>query len=232
MAHRERMIGVLVTAWLGLAMWTPVGASERKPGEGAENYDAWFARYLDMARAQSSTPAPSPWLTSLVTDVRARSVNDIVTIRVEESIAGTGSADSSLAKSGKGSASVPSFFGLETKLPSLIDPTNLAALSRDTKFNGTGTTSRTGALTAVLTARVAEVLPSGDLVLEGIREIEINGDRQIVVLTGVARQADIAPGNVLSSASIAQLRIRYFGKGLMKDSLTPGWLIRVLNKLF
>jgi flagellar L-ring protein precursor FlgH len=87
-------------------------------------------------------------------------------------------------------------------------------------------------LTATLTARVAEVLPNGDLVLEGVREIDINGDRQIVVLTGVARVADISPQNVISSAAIAQLRIRYFGRGLMKDSLTPGWLVRVLNKIF
>lgn len=65
-----------------------------------------------------------------------------------------------------------------------------------------------------------------------MREVEINGDRQVVVLTGVARVVDIRPGNVLPSAKIGQLRIRYFGKGLMKDSLTPGWLVRILNKVF
>ncbi len=65
-----------------------------------------------------------------------------------------------------------------------------------------------------------------------MREIEINGDRQIVVLTGVARVADIDPANVVPSAALGQLRIRYFGRGLMKDSLSPGWLIRVLNKIF
>ena len=43
----------------------------------------------------------------------------------------------------------------------------------------------------MITARVVEVLPNGDLVLEGVREIDINGDRQIIVLTGVVRAADI-----------------------------------------
>ena len=76
------------------------------------------------------------------------------------------------------------------------------------------------------------MLPSGDLVVEGVREIEINGDRQMVVLSGVVRVADIAPGNVVLSTSVGQLRIRYFGRGLMKDNLQPGWLIRVLNKIF
>lgn len=65
-----------------------------------------------------------------------------------------------------------------------------------------------------------------------MREIEINGDRQVVVLTGVMRTADISPSNVVLSTSLGQLQIRYFGRGLMKDSLSPGWLVRVLNKIF
>jgi len=69
-------------------------------------------------------------------------------------------------------------------------------------------------------------------VLEGAREIDINGDRQIVVLTGVLRPADVMPGNVALSTSVGQLRIRYFGKGLIKDNLRPGWLIRFVNKIF
>ena len=79
---------------------------------------------------------------------------------------------------------------------------------------------------------MAEVLPNGDLLVEGVREIEINGDRQVVVLTGVARVVDIGPGNVIPSSVLGQLSIRYFGRGLTKGSLTPGWLVRVLNKVF
>ncbi|RPJ63116.1 MAG: hypothetical protein EHM24_24895, partial [Acidobacteria bacterium] len=60
----------------------------------------------------------------------------------------------------------------------------------------------------------------------------INGDRQIVVLTGVVRPSDITRQNVVLSTQIGQLRIRYFGRGLMKDNLQPGWLIRILNKIF
>ena len=63
--------------------------------------------------------------------------------------------------------------------PSLVD----AASSTD--FEGGGATNRSGALTAIVTSRIAEVLPNGDMVLEGIREIEINGDRQMLLLTGI-----------------------------------------------
>ena len=83
-----------------------------------------------------------------------------------------------------------------------------------------------------MSARVVEVLPNGDLALEGVREVDINGDIQILVLTGVVRTADIGPGNVVPSTAIGQMRVRYFGRGLMKDNLKPGWIVRVLNKIF
>ena len=197
-----------------------------------DSYDELFERYLQAARAAKSTEPNISWMTSLSTDVRARSVNDLVTIRVVESIAAAGTADSQLDKSSNGSASVSKLFGLETKAPGWLDPTSLVGASADTKFKGGGATSRSGELTAIVTSRVVEVLPNGDLVLEGAREIDINGDRQIVVLTGVLRPADVMPGNVALSTSVGQLRIRYFGKGLIKDNLRPGWLIRFVNKIF
>jgi flagellar L-ring protein precursor FlgH len=83
-------------------------------------------------------------------------------------------------------------------------------------------------VTTNITVRVAEVLPNGDLVLEGAREIDINGDRQMLVLTGVVRQVDVSP----LSTAIGQLRVQYFGHGLIKDSLSPGWIGRILNKIF
>jgi flagellar L-ring protein precursor FlgH len=218
-----------------LAVWTltatAVPAQDRAT---SDRYDEQLARYLESARQQASVPpsGTSDWINNLMGDNRARRVNDLVTIRVIESITAAGSADSTLSKQSNASAALPSLFGLESKLPSLVDPTNLASAKSDTGFKGAGTTTRAGELTAVVTGRVAEVLPNGDLFIESVREIAINGDRQVVVLTGVARVADISPGNVVLSTSLGQLQIRYFGRGLMKDSLSPGWLIRVLNKIF
>ena len=200
-----------------------------------DNYDQVLSAYLEEARQQAAQAGPtngSSWLNSLTLDRRARHLNDLITVRVIENISATGTADSSLSKAGSASAAVPNLFGLESKLPSIIDPTKLVGSKSDSTFKGAGSTTRAGELTAVMTARVAEVLPNGDLVVQGVREIQINGDRQIVVLTGVARVTDIGPGNVIPSTSLGQLQIRYFGRGLMKDNLSPGWLIRVMNKIF
>ena len=202
--------------------------------QSRDNYDQLLQEYLQSARLALTAPvAPGDlWMSGLFGDFRARRVNDLVTIRVIESATALGSADSALAKDSSASASVSSLFGIESKYPGWLDPSALATLGANTDFKGSGSTTRSGSLSAVLTARVVEVLPNGDLAVEGIRELDINGDRQIIVLTGLVRTADIGPGNVVPSTAIGQMRIRYFGRGLIKDNLNPGWLVRVLNKIF
>lgn len=221
----------LVAATLVVGIAPAAWAQSVKP---TDNYDELYERYLEEARTvQPAAPdAPWAWMNGLALDRRARNLHDLVTIRVVESITGTGTADAALAKDSSAAVGVPKLFGLEKKLPSSVDPSALASSKSNTDFKGSGTTTRAGELTAQMTARVSSVLPNGDLVVEGVREIEINGDRQIVVLTGVVRPYDILPSNVVLSTSIGQLRIRYFGRGLMKDNLKPGWLVRVLNRVF
>jgi flagellar L-ring protein precursor FlgH len=200
-----------------------------------DNYDELFQRYLQEAREAKAAPPEIQawsWMSALALDHRARNVNDLVTIRVVESITGSGTADSALTKNSAASAAVSKLFGMEKKLPSAADPTALVAAKTSTDFKGAGTTNRAGELTALMTARVSDMLPNGDMVVEGVHEIEINGDRQIVVLSGVVRAVDIDQNNVVLSTEIGQLSIRYFGRGLMKDNLKPGWLIRALNKVF
>jgi flagellar L-ring protein FlgH len=231
-AKRLGSRAALVAIALGVAATTHAQSSGSK---ATDNYDELFQRYLQEARAAKSA-APEiqawSWMSSLALDRRARNVNDLVTIRVIENITGSGTADAALSKNGSASAGVSKLFGVEKKLPSSADPTSLVAAKTSTDFKGAGTTTRAGELTAQMTARVSDVLPNGDMVVEGVREIEINGDRQIVVLSGVVRGTDIDQNNVVLSTEIGQLRIRYFGRGLMKDNLKPGWLVRVLNKVF
>lgn len=220
----------------------PQGAAGRAVGTSSRdtalppssNYEELYARYLVAARTMppGAAASSSAWMSGLALDPRARTVNDLVTVRIVESIAATGTADASLTKNSAGSASVTKLFGLDTKFPDVLDPTNLANPTSDTKFKGGGTTTRSGELTATMTARVVEVLPGGDLVLEGAREIDINGDRQVVVLTGVVRPNVINRSNIVLSTQVGQLRIQYFGRGLIKDNLKPGLLIRILNKIF
>ena len=77
-------------------------------------YDVLYARYLESARRTPPAPAAGPsidWMSNLGLDRRARSLNDLITIRVVENIEGTGSADSALDKNSSASAGVGSLFG-------------------------------------------------------------------------------------------------------------------------
>jgi flagellar L-ring protein precursor FlgH len=197
-----------------------------------DNYDRVLAQHLATARSAPAAPSQHSWMSSLFADVRARSVNDLVTVHVIENIVASGAADSTLDKDSDANIGTGRIFGIDPKFADWFDPTALARYSASTGFKGSGATTRSGSLSAVITARVSEVLPNGDLVLEGVREIDINGDRQIIVLTGVIRTADVGPGNVVPSTAVGHMRIRYFGRGLIKDNLTPGWLVRILNKIF
>lgn len=209
-----------VSVWLALTL---VCAAATGASAQGTNYDEAYARYLTAAR-EGGGPTRALWMTDLMSDLRARYVNDLVTIRVVESLSATGSAKSNVGKNGSASAAFPG--AIATQLGRFLPA------SSSTSFNGSGGTTRTTELFATLTARVTETLPNGDLVIEGFREVDINGDRSLVVLSGVVRASDIQPGNVILSTHVGQLRIRSLSAGLMRDSLTPGWLIRILNKIF
>jgi flagellar L-ring protein precursor FlgH len=217
---------------LGTVLTEGAASAADKRAPRPDEYDALMARHLETARLTKADPNGPRWVDGLFGDPRAHAVNDLLTVRVVESVNATGTADAAVAKSSSGAASLAKLFGLEGKLPSSIDPTNLVTASSDTKFKGGGSTARTGTLTTNLTVRVAEVLHNGDLVLEGAREIEINGDHQVIVLSGIVRAADVGPGNVVVSTLIGQLKVQYFGNGLIHDSLNPGFLVRWLNKIF
>lgn len=171
-----------------------------------------------------TAPQPGAWANDLLLDHRARRAGDLVTVQILESISAVGSADANLGKTSASGGSLP------WPLPS--NWSKFMSASSESAFNGAGTTSRAASITAVMTTRVKEQLPNGDLVIEGVREIVINGDRQFITLAGIVRQADIAPGNVVPSPFVGDLQIKYFGQGFMKDNLSPGWLIKFLNKVF
>ncbi|ODS53920.1 MAG: hypothetical protein ABS36_12000 [Acidobacteria bacterium SCN 69-37] len=216
------MRGETAVVWaivFGVGLAAPAAAQSQAP----VSYEDVYARYLESAR-DTGHAGRAGWMTDLTSDQRARYVNDLVTIRVVESLSASGSAESNIGKNGSASAAFPGRIGTELG--------RVLPMSTSTSFNGSGGTTRTTELFATLTARVVEVLPSGDLVVEGVREVDINGDRSVVVLSGVVRTADIRPGNVVLSTQVGQLRIQSLSAGLMRDSLTPGWLVRILNKIF
>ncbi len=162
----------------------------------------------------------------LVRDFKARDINDVVTIRVLESTIANASADAKTSKDSSMSAGFPNLFGIENKikeLPNLVDGKSSSS------FEGAGSTSRSSNLRTSVTARVVDVLPNGYLVIEGVREVRLNNESQIVTIAGVVRPEDISPANEVLSSDIAQMSVRVQGKGLVSQPTNPGWLYRILS---
>jgi len=159
----------------------------------------------------------------LFRDLRARNVNDIVSIVVVENSSASNSANTATQKKGDASVTTPGFlYGIKV-------PANPLTLNSATDFTGQGSTTRSGQLNASLSARVVEVLPNGDLVVEGKKEVTINRERQVLTVRGTVRQYDIAPSNVVLSTSIANMEILFDGKGIVSDANKPALLSKILK---
>ncbi len=168
-------------------------------------------------------------------DNKARNVGDIVTVAIYEKASASKEASTSTGRNSTASAGISKLFGLEdniAKINKSIDPTSLVSASYENDFEGTGTTKRKEDLIATLTTRVVEVLPNGNLRINGGKTVAVNNENQIIRLSGVVRQEDISPQNLVDSKHILDADIEYTGKGIISDKQKPGWLVRLLDNVW
>lgn len=163
----------------------------------------------------------------LYRDVKARNVGDILTIQVIENASATNSATTATQKKGDVSLSAPALAGLESGGASPLNFSNVLQAAGGLNFNGTGSTTRSGQLQAAISARVVQVLPNGDLRIEGTKVVAINGERQTLTIGGLVRSHDVSPTNVILSTAIANMDVKFDGKGIVADSNKPGWFYRL-----
>lgn len=168
----------------------------------------------------------------LFTDNKARYVNDIVTIIIDESSSGQNQASTNSSKNTLTNAGISAMLGLNTSI--INSNANLGGKlsvggESTSSLKGAGDTSRGGRLQARLTARVVRVLDNGNLLIEGRRQLTLNAEDQFIVITGVIRLEDITAENWVLSSNIADARILYTGSGVLADKQHPGWLTRALD---
>jgi len=156
----------------------------------------------------------------LVSDIRARSVGDIVTVVVLESSRATNASTNSSSKDQSLRGSISG--------GSLAEDGNL---SFGGGFTGRGAIERRGEMVAQLSASVTQVLPNGDLLIEGAQQLVLNGDLTTIKVRGRIRQFDIASDNRILSSRIADAEIDYDGKGFVSRSAKPGLVSRIFRFL-
>ena len=185
-------------------------------------------------------------LSALFISQKARKAGDIVTVNIVEASSASNKAGTQTDRGSSLSGGIDTLFGFENeynnndryrnirKYFNPFSPAGGSAIkgSLDSEFDGSGTTTRSGNLSAYITARVTEVLPGGNLQITGIREVEINDEKLIITLTGVIRPRDISPENVILSTYISDAKITYSGSGVINDRQRPGWLANLMNAVW
>ena len=176
--------------------------------------------------ATGSIWSPTARLTDLASDLRARSVNDIVTILVTDKASAAASGTTKTKRDSSANSSVSSIAGPTRATGALA---NLLKLSTSTAIDGDGATNRETSFTTALAARVTQVLPNGFLVVEGAKTVNVNSENQLITVRGIVRPVDITTGNNVTSDRLAQLEIKMNGKGVVGDVVKrPFFLYRLL----
>ena len=195
---------------------------------------------------ESGASANSLWTdgASLFEDLKARRLNDLVTILISESLSGSGKADTATSRDSSADLELAEFLGMPTDfgiqnrslmkhlLPNGAQFEPVIRGSGKSDFKGMGDTNREGELNATITAKVVEVMPNGNLILESRKELTINNETQILVLRGMARTQDITANNILISTKLADAQVYYVGDGVIQEKQSPGWLVRATDYLW
>jgi flagellar L-ring protein precursor FlgH len=162
---------------------------------------------------------------SLFSDRRAYQVGDVVTILIVEHAVGSNEAGTV--------TDVENQLGLSAVGSGNLSSTNAGVNGQwKNKSDGTGETRRSGTLQGTLSARIVEITPTGNLVVEGSRSVVINGEKQVTTLKGIVRPEDISGQNMVYSYNVADAQIGYTGKGDVNSASKPGYITRILNWIF
>jgi flagellar L-ring protein precursor FlgH len=171
----------------------------------------------------------------LFEDHNASRIGDILVIKIDEKDVASHQADTQLNRSDATSYGVPAAVGLVAALTAKypgVDPAKLLSTTSDQKFSGNGQVKREGTVTAVLPVRVVQILPSGDLFVEGTKVVMVGEEEHHIYVSGIVRRLDIADDDSVPSSRIADAEIEYTGRGDISDTQRRGWLSRTLSKLW
>ena len=163
-------------------------------------------------------------------DQRAQQVGDILTVTVNITDTAQFANETQLNRTGNIDSNVNNFFGKNQILGTPIPGTLLNA-DGTTVNDGKGAINRQETLQTHVAAVVTQVLPNGNLVVEGKQEIRVNLEMRELIVAGIVRPEDIQSDNTIDSTKIAQARIAYGGRGQISDVQQPRYGQQVLDVL-
>ena len=171
--------------------------------------------------------------TSMFADKKAHRVGDIVTVVIQENNGTTRNNNTTTSRTS----------GVDSTISSMIYPATVSglltkggqlptvSLSGKNTFNGGGQIANQETINAQIAVKVIDVLPNGNLVIEGRRHTAFSGEKQDAILRGTIRYDDIAANNTVFSSNIADASIQFVSHGTITDSQNKGWFNRIWDKI-
>jgi flagellar L-ring protein precursor FlgH len=174
----------------------------------------------------------------LFADLKAMHVNDVVTVTITEKTAQTSTGKKALTKQSSDSlgAGITTAAGggvLGTVSKNLNDVGNIGfTTGSNNSFTGNGSNTRNETFSTTISARVIKILNNGHYFIEGSRELLINGEKQIIQVSGVIRPYDIDKNNNIDSKYIADAKILYKTEGDIDQTTTKPWGAKFMETIW
>lgn len=163
----------------------------------------------------------------LFEDRRARFIGDTLTILISEKTAANKKSGASAERTTAISAAVPVVQGLPGKT---FQGAELGASSSN-KFDGKGQAAASNDFIGTVTVTVIEVLPNGNLLVSGEKQIAMSQGSEFIRFSGVVNPVTVSPSNTVISTLVADARIEYRANGYIDEAQTMGWLARFFNNV-
>jgi flagellar L-ring protein precursor FlgH len=197
---------------------------------------------------------------SMFADKVARGIGDILTIVVDENTTTTQDADLLTRDEFQGGGGIgiafnqffnqflqaaPRLFGLATG-PTTTDENGNASipvggsnnitiptldLASSGEWNAGGRTANKLTVSNRTAVTVVDVLPNGNLVVEGAKIIRTGVEDQYAYMRGVVRPVDIEADNTILSTKIADAQVEFIPAGELTEAQKKGWLLRAWEKV-
>ena len=163
-------------------------------------------------------------------DQRAHQVGDLLTVQVNITDKAIIANETQRSRDTKEDSGIDNFFG-KSKVPIMNSavPTRIFTSDSSTSLDGKGSVNRSEALQTNVAAVVTQVLPNGNLVVDGRQEIRVNFEIRELIVAGIVRPEDIQSDNTIDSSKIAQARIAYGGRGQITDVQQPRYGQQVMD---
>jgi flagellar L-ring protein precursor FlgH len=169
-------------------------------------------------------------------DQRAGRVGDILTVVIEIDDEAELDNSTSRSRSADESAGLDNLLGYESRINNIFDgdaiPGDLVNADSDSDSTGTGSTQREEEIDLRMAAVITQIMPNGNLVIQGSQQVRVNYELRDLSVKGVIRPEDITSLNEVPYDKIAEARIAYGGEGTISDLQQPRYGQQVFDILF